>query len=36
LANGRDLQSLLAEERFGRGNQASDERLRIMPAPRES
>ncbi|KAF7818330.1 pre-mRNA-splicing factor 18 [Senna tora] len=36
LANGSDLQSLLAEERFGAVNQASEERLRIMPAPREN
>lgn len=36
LANGSDLQSLLAEERFSGGNQSSEERLRIMPAPRES
>ncbi|KAK4281172.1 hypothetical protein QN277_012696 [Acacia crassicarpa] len=36
LANGSDLQSLLAEERFGGVNQASEERLRIMPGPRES
>ncbi|XP_058738017.1 uncharacterized protein LOC131610158 [Vicia villosa] len=36
LANGSDLQSLLAEERFSGVNQASEERLRLMPAPRES
>ncbi|KAI4349503.1 hypothetical protein L6164_010086 [Bauhinia variegata] len=36
LANGSDLQSLLAEERFSAVNQASEEKLRIMPAPRES
>ncbi|XP_061367001.1 uncharacterized protein LOC133310123 [Gastrolobium bilobum] len=36
LANGSDLQSLLAEERFSGVNHASEERLRIMPAPRES
>ncbi|XP_057417532.1 uncharacterized protein LOC130711805 [Lotus japonicus] len=36
LANGSDLQSLLAEERLKGGNQTSEERLRIMPAPRES
>jgi len=37
LANGSDLHSLLAEERFSGGNQAaSEERLRIMPAPRDS
>ncbi|CAI8614227.1 unnamed protein product [Vicia faba] len=36
LANGSDLQSLLAEERFNGANQASEERLRIMPAPRET
>ncbi|KAG4913161.1 hypothetical protein AAZX31_19G143100 [Glycine max] len=35
LANGSDLHSLLAEERFSGGNQASEERLRIMPAPRD-
>ncbi|XP_019441853.1 PREDICTED: pre-mRNA-splicing factor 18-like [Lupinus angustifolius] len=33
LANGSDLQSLLAEERYSQGSQ---ERLRIMPAPRDS
>ncbi|XP_020213962.1 pre-mRNA-splicing factor 18 [Cajanus cajan] len=36
LANGSDLQSLLAEERFSGTNQASEERLRIMPPPRDS
>ncbi|KAF3436288.1 hypothetical protein FNV43_RR23380 [Rhamnella rubrinervis] len=36
LANGSDLQSLLAEERVSGGNQASEERLRILPAPNES
>ncbi|XP_023549183.1 pre-mRNA-splicing factor 18-like [Cucurbita pepo subsp. pepo] len=37
LANGSDLQSLLAEERVsGGGKQGSDERLRIMPAPEDS
>ncbi|MED6194804.1 hypothetical protein PIB30_031904 [Stylosanthes scabra] len=37
LANGSDLQSLLAEERFSGGtSQASEERLRIMAAPRDS
>ncbi|KAJ4727464.1 Pre-mRNA-splicing factor 18 [Melia azedarach] len=36
LANGSDLQSLLAEERFSGGNQPSEERLRLMPAPKES
>ncbi|KAK7336762.1 hypothetical protein VNO77_17309 [Canavalia gladiata] len=36
LANGSDLQSLLAEERFSGVNQTSEERLRIMPAPREN
>ncbi|KAL0006024.1 hypothetical protein SO802_013585 [Lithocarpus litseifolius] len=36
LANGSDLQSLLAEERISGGNLASEERLRIMPAPNES
>ncbi|RDX80629.1 Pre-mRNA-splicing factor 18, partial [Mucuna pruriens] len=36
LANGSDLQSLLAQERFSGVNQASEERLRIMPAPRDS
>ncbi|KAK7270273.1 hypothetical protein RIF29_23295 [Crotalaria pallida] len=33
LANGSDLQSLLAEERYSEGSQ---ERLQIMPAPRDS
>lgn len=33
LANGSDLQSLLAEER---PNQVSEEMLRLMPAPKES
>lgn len=36
LANGSDLQSLLAEERYSGVNQASEEKLRIMPAPREN
>ncbi|KAK7285335.1 hypothetical protein RJT34_20103 [Clitoria ternatea] len=36
LANGSDLQSLLAEERYRGVNRASEERLKIMPAPRES
>lgn len=38
LANGSDLQSLLAEERVsgGGGKLGSDERLRIMPAPEDS
>ncbi|KAK6937537.1 Pre-mRNA processing factor 4 (PRP4)-like [Dillenia turbinata] len=36
LANGSDLQSLLAEERGFGGNQSSEERLRLMPAPKES
>lgn len=36
LANGSDLQSLLAEERFSGGNQASEERLRLMAPPKES
>ena len=36
LANGSDLQSLLAEERFGGVNQASEERLRTMPGPKDS
>ncbi|XP_030451451.1 uncharacterized protein LOC115673429 [Syzygium oleosum] len=36
LANGSDLQSLLAEERAPAGNQATEERLRLMPAPWES
>ncbi|XP_014496315.1 pre-mRNA-splicing factor 18 [Vigna radiata var. radiata] len=36
LANGSDLQSLLAEERFSGVNQTSEERFRIMPAPRDS
>ncbi|KAG2693663.1 hypothetical protein I3843_08G102800 [Carya illinoinensis] len=35
LANGSDLQSLLAEERVSGGNEAFEERLRIMPAPKE-
>ncbi|KAL5561686.1 hypothetical protein UlMin_031433 [Ulmus minor] len=35
LANGSDLQSLLAEEVYG-GNQAGEDRLRLMPAPKES
>ncbi|KAJ7972784.1 Pre-mRNA-splicing factor 18 [Quillaja saponaria] len=36
LANGSDLQSLLAEEKVLGGNPASEDRLRLMPAPRES
>ncbi|CAJ1904740.1 unnamed protein product [Sphenostylis stenocarpa] len=36
LANGSDLQSLLAEERFSGVNQTSEEKLRIMPATRDS
>lgn len=36
LANGSDLQSLLAEERFSGGNQPSEERLRLMSAPNEN
>ncbi|KAJ9696187.1 hypothetical protein PVL29_008435 [Vitis rotundifolia] len=36
LANGSDLQSLLAEERVSGGNQASEERLRLMAPPKES
>ncbi|KDP21450.1 hypothetical protein JCGZ_21921 [Jatropha curcas] len=36
LANGSDLHSLLAEERSSGGNQASDGRLRLMPAPEEN
>ncbi|KAH7577553.1 hypothetical protein ACOSP7_001509 [Xanthoceras sorbifolium] len=36
LANGSDLQSLLAEERFSGGNQHSEEMLRLMPAPKDS
>ncbi|WJZ90149.1 hypothetical protein VitviT2T_009314 [Vitis vinifera] len=36
LANGSDLQSLLAEERFSGGNQASEERLHLMAPPKES
>ncbi|KAK7334760.1 hypothetical protein VNO80_26523 [Phaseolus coccineus] len=36
LANGSDLQSLLAEERFSEVNRTSEERFRIMPAPRDS
>lgn len=36
LANGSDLQSLLAEERFNKGTQASEDRLRLMPAPKDS
>ncbi|CAK9151078.1 unnamed protein product [Ilex paraguariensis] len=35
LANGSDLQSLLAEERYSEGNQSSEEVLRLMPAPRD-
>ncbi|GAB2282509.1 hypothetical protein Dimus_017051 [Dionaea muscipula] len=36
FANGSDLQSLLAEERLHSANQASEERLRLMPAPKDS
>ncbi|KAJ6773873.1 hypothetical protein OIU79_017346 [Salix purpurea] len=36
LANGSDLQSLLAEERGFDGNQPSEGRLRLMPAPDEN
>ncbi|KAK3407287.1 hypothetical protein EUGRSUZ_K03365 [Eucalyptus grandis] len=36
LANGSDLQSLLAEERIPASNQAAEEKLRLMPAPWES
>ncbi|KAF8006520.1 hypothetical protein BT93_K0729 [Corymbia citriodora subsp. variegata] len=36
LANGSDLESLLAEERIPTGNQATEEKLRLMPAPWES
>lgn len=36
LANGSDLQSLLAEERIPAGNQVAEEKLRLMPAPWES
>ncbi|KAK3018352.1 hypothetical protein RJ639_004764 [Escallonia herrerae] len=36
LANGSDLQSLLAEERASVGSQPAEERLLLMPAPRES
>lgn len=32
LANGSDLQSLLAEEKSSGGSQSSEEKLRIMPA----
>ncbi|GLT52753.1 hypothetical protein SLA2020_260750 [Shorea laevis] len=35
LANGSDLQSLLAEERIPGGNQPSEDRLRLMPAPKD-
>ncbi|EOX94743.1 hypothetical protein QUC31_004663 [Theobroma cacao] len=35
LANGSDLQSLLAEEKVS-GGSSSDDRLRLMPAPKES
>ncbi|XP_012476202.1 uncharacterized protein LOC105792260 [Gossypium raimondii] len=35
LANGSDLQSLLAEEKFS-GGYSSEERLRLMPAPKEN
>ncbi|XP_058073723.1 uncharacterized protein LOC131222602 [Magnolia sinica] len=36
LANGSDLQSLLSEEKGVGGNQASEERLRLMPMPNEN
>lgn len=36
LANGSDLQSLLAEEVVSGGNQPSEGRLRLMPAPEEN
>lgn len=36
LANGSDLHSLLAEERFKKGTQASEERLCLMPAPKDN
>lgn len=36
LANGSDLQSLLAEETISGSNQSSEDRLRLMPAPKES
>ncbi|XAR67843.1 hypothetical protein NMG60_11002769 [Bertholletia excelsa] len=36
LANGSDLHSLLAEERFSGASQASEERLRLMPAMKDS
>ncbi|CAK7346577.1 unnamed protein product [Dovyalis caffra] len=36
LANGSDLQSLLAEETIFDGNQSSEGRLRLMPAPDEN
>ncbi|OAY61663.1 pre-mRNA-splicing factor 18 [Manihot esculenta] len=36
LANGSDLQSLLAEERFSGGNQPLEGRLRLMPTPEEN
>jgi pre-mRNA-splicing factor 18 len=36
LANGSDLQSLLAEERVFDGSQPSEGRLRLMPAPDEN
>ncbi|XVE73122.1 hypothetical protein DITRI_Ditri11bG0092300 [Diplodiscus trichospermus] len=35
LANGSDLQSLLAEEKVSGGN-ASEDRLRLMPAPKQT
>lgn len=35
LANGSDLQSLLAEERAVSGNQGSEDWLRLMPAPKD-
>ncbi|KAL9270558.1 Pre-mRNA-splicing factor 18-like protein [Drosera capensis] len=36
FANGSDLQSLLAEERLYSAIQASEERLRLMPVPKDS
>lgn len=35
LANGSDLQALLAEERSGGPNQGSEETLMLMPAPKD-
>lgn len=35
LANGSDLQSLLYEERVSSGQQPMEDRLRLMPAPKE-